>query len=204
MNSFQYLLLLLGFVLVAGCDRARVLFTSNSTQEIVKHNSQDLLGRSLFDLLHPDDAETLKTQLLTADHGPRERLIDIKTGVSIKTESSPSFLSSAGSRRSFFCRMKSGKASSNTPPAPAASSNSNNSALAPDVKPEYINVQISGYIRTFPSSQCIPTCLQENGQIKQEEGTTSTTDQAITAFCGIVRPVTETTNTNRYNNWCIK
>ena len=192
---------------MAGCDRARVLFTSNSTQEIVHHNSQDLLGRSLFDLLHPEDAETLKTQLLTADHGPRERLIDIKTGVSIKTESSPSFLSSAGSRRSFFCRMKSGKPSSVTPtvtptstvthpagavPAPVPSSSSQ---LCPE-KSEYINVQISGYIRTFPSSQCIPTCLQENGKIKIEEG--STTDQAVTAFCGIVRPVTETTNTNRF------
>lgn len=187
-----------GFVLVAGCDRARVLFTSNSTQEIVQHNSQDLLGRSLFDLLHPEDAETLKTQLLTADHGPRERLIDIKTGVSIKTESSPSFLSSAGSRRSFFCRMKSGRPCGSSPaaagpsavPTPASATQ-----LAPE-KSEYINVQISGYIRTFPSSQCIPTCLQENGKIKQEEGTGSQTDQAVTAFCGIVRPVTETTNTN--------
>merc|ERR1712226_41487 len=94
--------------MVAGCDRARVLFTSSSTNDIIQHSSQDLLGRSLFDLVHPSDCETLKKQLLSSDHGPRERLIDIKTGVSIKTETSPSFLSSAGSRRSFFCRMKSG------------------------------------------------------------------------------------------------
>ena len=98
------------------------MFTSSSTQEIVSINSQDLLGRSLFDLLHPDDAETLKAQLLTADHGPRERLIDIKTGVSIKTESSPSFLSSAGSRRSFFCRMKSGRTARTSVPGPTTSS----------------------------------------------------------------------------------
>ena len=184
---------------MAGCDRARVLFTSNSTQDIIQQNSQDLLGRSLFDLLHPEDSETVKTQLLTADHGPRERLIDIKTGVSIKTESSPSFLSSAGSRRSFFCRMKTGHnmaqtAANMTPNVPASSS------LGTEPKSDYINVQISGYIRTFPSSQCIPSCLQENGQIKQEEGTQPTTDQAVTAFCGIVRPVTETTNTNRYES----
>ena len=31
--------------------------------------------RSLFDLLHSDDCDTLKSQLLTAEHGPRERLI---------------------------------------------------------------------------------------------------------------------------------
>ena len=60
------------------------------------------MGRSLFDIIHPEDAEILKTQLLSSDHGPRERLIDIKTGVSIKTESSPSFLSSAGSRKMFY------------------------------------------------------------------------------------------------------
>ena len=110
--------------------------------------------RSLFDLLHSDDCDTLKSQLLTAEHGPRERLIgnyknslvqfeehlflDIKTGVSIKTESSPSFLSSAGAKRSFFCRMKKQK-----------NEDDPNSV-------EFINVQVSGYIRTFPSSQCIP------------------------------------------------
>ena len=27
---------------------------------------KDLLGRSLFDIIHPDDAELLKTQLLTS------------------------------------------------------------------------------------------------------------------------------------------
>ena len=63
------------------------------------------MGRSLFDILHPEDAEILKTQLLSSDHGPRERLIDIKTGVSIKTESSPSFLSSAGSRKMFYNKI---------------------------------------------------------------------------------------------------
>lgn len=163
-----------GFVLVADCDRAKILFTSQSTHRTVNHHSQDLLGRSLFDIIHPDDAELLKTQLLTSDHGPRERLIDIKTGVSIKTESSPSFLSSAGSRRSFFCRVKTG------------SESANDGATA-----EYVYAHVSGYIRTFPSSQCHPQ-MNNKKEIKQEDGPPpppSTPDQAIAAFCGIVRPV---------------
>jgi len=163
-----------GFVLVAGCDRGRVLFTSNSTSDILSQTPQDMLGRSLFDLLHSDDCDTLKSQLLTAEHGPRERLIDIKTGVSIKTESSPSFLSSAGAKRSFFCRMKKQK-----------NEDDPNSV-------EFINVQVSGYIRTFPSSQCIPSCLQSQeqaSQVKVEDGPAP--DQAVTAFCGIVRPVAQ-------------
>lgn len=166
-----------GFILVADCDRARILFTSQSTEQAVKRESKDLLGRSLFDIIHPEDAEILKTQLLSSDHGPRERLIDIKTGVSIKTESSPSFLSSAGSRRSFFCRVKSGPDGIN------------------DGTAEYINVHVSGYIRTFPASQCIPTSLKEGSKIKQEDAQAPTTDQAISAFCGVVRPVKESTTT---------
>ena len=86
--------------------RVKVLVLQDQEMILVKKFTkilfQDLLGRSLFDIIHPEDAEILKTQLLSSDHGPRERLIDIKTGVSIKTESSPSFLSSAGSRKMFY------------------------------------------------------------------------------------------------------
>ena len=82
-------------------------------------------------------------------------------------------------RRSFFCRVKSGPDGIN------------------DGTAEYINVHVSGYIRTFPGSQCIPTSLKEGSKIKQEEAPAPTTDQAISAFCGVVRPVKESTTTKR-------
>ena len=63
---------------------------------------------------------------------------------------------------------------------------------------KYINVHISGYIRTFPSSQCIPQSLKEGpSKVKQEDAPAPTTDQAISAFCGIVRPITQSTSTKR-------
>ena len=83
-------------------------------------------------------------------------------------------------RRSFFCRVKSGVDTEK------------------DGNAKYVNVHISGYIRTFPGSQCIPPSLKEgSSKIKQEDAPTSTTDQAVSAFCGIVRPITESTSTKR-------
>ena len=76
-------------------------------------------------------------------------------------------------RRSFFCRVKTG------------ADGANDGATA-----EYVYAHVSGYIRTFPSSQCHPQ-MGSKKEIKQEDGPPppSAPDQAIAAFCGVVRPV---------------
>uniref|UniRef100_A0A8C6UFE8 Aryl hydrocarbon receptor nuclear translocator like 2 n=1 Tax=Neogobius melanostomus TaxID=47308 RepID=A0A8C6UFE8_9GOBI len=70
-----------GFLLVVTCDRAKILFISESVSKVLNFSQLELTGQSL--------------------------LIDSATPVSPQPEASPrASLMSTGARRSFFCRMK--------------------------------------------------------------------------------------------------
>uniref|UniRef100_A0A8C5PXF5 Basic helix-loop-helix ARNT like 1 n=1 Tax=Leptobrachium leishanense TaxID=445787 RepID=A0A8C5PXF5_9ANUR len=139
-----------GFLFVVGCDRGKILFVSESVFKILNYSQNDLIGQSLFDYLHPKDIAKVKEQLSSSDTAPRERLIDAKTGLPVKTDITPgpSRLCS-GARRSFFCRMKCNRPSVKVEDKDFTSNCSKKKA---DRK-SFCTIHSTGYLKSWPPTK---------------------------------------------------
>ncbi|XP_073738991.1 basic helix-loop-helix ARNT-like protein 1 isoform X8 [Callorhinus ursinus] len=133
-----------------GCDRGKILFVSESVFKILNYSQNDLIGQSLFDYLHPKDIAKVKEQLSSSDTAPRERLIDAKTGLPVKTDITPgpSRLCS-GARRSFFCRMKCNRPSVKVEDKDFPSTCSKKKA---DRK-SFCTIHSTGYLKSWPPTK---------------------------------------------------
>ncbi|XP_030766085.1 aryl hydrocarbon receptor nuclear translocator-like protein 1 isoform X2 [Sitophilus oryzae] len=144
-----------GFLFVVGCDRGRFLFLSESVSKVLNYTQADLLGQSIFDIIHPKDVAKVKEQLTSSDMSPRERLIDAKTMLPVKTdepEKSSKFCT--GARRSFFCRMRSRTEPQKKDEAETSTTAGNrrkNKQLAAERK--YSVIHCTGYLKSWPPAQ---------------------------------------------------
>uniref|UniRef100_A0A3Q2QQ03 Basic helix-loop-helix ARNT like 2 n=1 Tax=Fundulus heteroclitus TaxID=8078 RepID=A0A3Q2QQ03_FUNHE len=141
-----------GFLLVVRCDRAKMLFISESVSKILNFSKLELTGQSLFDFIHPKDIHKVKEQLSSSEMLPQQRLVDASTGVQVQADAHvrPSHLAT-GARRSFFCRMKHSRVT--------GKHEDKHSLPGVSKKKEtyrYCTLHCTGYMRTWPSSQLDP------------------------------------------------
>ncbi|NP_001381456.1 basic helix-loop-helix ARNT-like protein 2 isoform 9 [Homo sapiens] len=145
-NELRHLILKTaeGFLFVVGCERGKILFVSKSVSKILNYDQASLTGQSLFDFLHPKDVAKVKEQLSSFDISPREKLIDAKTGLQVHSNLHAGRTRVySGSRRSFFCRIKSCK----------ISVKEEHGCLPNSKKKEhrkFYTIHCTGYLRSWP------------------------------------------------------
>ncbi|XP_041930708.1 aryl hydrocarbon receptor nuclear translocator-like protein 1 [Alosa sapidissima] len=151
-----------GFLFVVGCDRGKILFVSESVYKILNYSQNDLIGQSLFDYLHPKDIAKVKEQLSSSDTAPRERLIDAKTGLPVRTDVAPGpSRLCAGARRSFFCRMK-----CNRPQVKMEDKDFNSTCSKKKAdRKSFCTIHSTGYLKSWPPTKM---GVEEDGEVDGE------------------------------------
>ncbi|XP_035852141.1 aryl hydrocarbon receptor nuclear translocator-like protein 1 isoform X1 [Sander lucioperca] len=163
-----------GFLLVVSCDRAKILFISESVSKILNLSRLELTGQSLFDFIHPKDINKVKEQLSSSEY-PRQCLIDAATGVQVQVDAParPPLLST-GARRSFFCRLKHSRVAGKQDKhfLPCTSKKKDTS--------RYCTLHCTGYMRSCPSSQ-----LDSEGDSEMESSDLS----CLVTVCRLLTPM---------------
>ncbi|CAH0545897.1 unnamed protein product [Brassicogethes aeneus] len=179
-----------GFLFVVGCDRGRILYVSESVAKVLNFSQGDLLGQSLFDIIHPKDVAKVKEQLSSSDLHPKERLIDAKTMLPVKTDVPQGGSRLVpGARRSFFCRMKC-KMSSQIKEEADTTTGSHRRKKQHNSDKKYNVIQCTGYLKSWAPAKigleeqeegdgesCNLSCLVAIGRILPHVSTVAATTQ---------------------------
>ncbi|XP_060809883.1 protein cycle isoform X6 [Amyelois transitella] len=158
------------FLLVVGCDRGRLLYVSASVSKMLHYEQSELLGQSLFDILHPKDVAKVKEQLSSSDLSPRERLIDAKTMLPVKADVvAGAARLCPGARRSFFCRIKcrvQPEPPAEPDPAPVKEEGEPQTNMRKkNHEKKYCVVQCTGYLKSWaPAEMCEGGGTPEGGE----------------------------------------
>nr|ALJ33569.1 Bmal [Clytia hemisphaerica] len=133
-EEMKYLIDQNGFLLVMSCDQAHILHVSDSVSNCTNHEPTELLGRSLLDIIHPNDVDLVTSMLKPYPNLPSVGSVSMYTGKLI-----------TGARRSFHFRLKTTKQ-----PAfdPAESSGSNRYSHKINGTAT-IPVKLTGFLKTW-------------------------------------------------------
>merc|ERR1719285_900669 len=200
-----------GFLFVVDSARGRILYVSESVSQTLNFSHQDLIGQSLFDILHPKDIPKVKEQLSNCDSTPRERLIDSKTLLPVKGGDVPQSITRLhpGARRVFFCRMKCKQADQmpikveeevnpgpmlNSGYSSGSSTSSTNAAgrkkkKSVNTDKKYLSIQCTGYLKSWPLTK---VGLEPETSHGAEEGDPESCMSCLVAV-GKIQPSFQTT-----------
>ncbi|XP_022097374.1 aryl hydrocarbon receptor nuclear translocator homolog isoform X2 [Acanthaster planci] len=139
-----------GFLFVVSCDSGRIIYTSDSVLPVLNQTQSDWVGTSIFDLIHPDDADKVREQLSTTESPTSGRILDLKTGTVKKEGHQSSMRFCMGSRRGFICRMKYGNAQLDPMTMGRFNHIRNRNSIGSKDGEQYAVVHCTGYIKNWP------------------------------------------------------
>ncbi|XP_071844417.1 aryl hydrocarbon receptor nuclear translocator homolog isoform X2 [Apostichopus japonicus] len=142
-----------GFLFVVSCESGRIIYVSDSITPVLHQSQGEWVGGSVYELIHPDDADKLREQLSTTEPHNTGRTLDLKTGTVKKEGQQSSMRFCMGSRRAFICRMKYGS----TQPDPLTMGRfchmrNRSSLVASKDGEQHAVVHCTGYIKNWPPS----------------------------------------------------